>query len=60
MEKPFSIDFDKLENYLDNMAFSNERSKEIISKAGFTDSQVKIINSIVLSALKAYDLQKNL
>lgn len=58
MEKPFSVDFDDIGNFLDNHFFSDPKSKEIIEKSGFSESQIKIINTLILSALKAYDLQK--
>lgn len=58
MKKPFSVDFDDIENFLDSHFFSDPKSKELIEKAGFSESQIKIINTLVLTALKAYDLQK--
>lgn len=58
MEKPFTVDFDDLGDFLDNHFSNNQKSKEIIEKAGFSDAQIKIINTLILTALKAYDLQK--
>lgn len=60
MEKPFTVDFDELGNFLDSHFFDDMKSKEIIEKAGFSESQIKIINTLILTALKAYDLQKQL
>lgn len=54
----FSVDFGKLQEYLNDVFLNDDKSKEIIENAGFTESQVEIINTIILSALKAYDLQK--
>ena len=58
MEKPFTVDFDDIENFLDSHFFSDPTSKEIIEEAGFNESQIKIINTLILTALKAYDLKK--
>lgn len=57
-QKPFGVNFDEITDYLDNVFFNDEKSKSIIQKAGFTESQVKIINTLIISALKAYDLEK--
>ena len=54
----FSVDFDSLENHLDTVYFNNEKAMEIINDAGFTDGQVKLINILIVSALKSYDLLK--
>lgn len=59
MEKPFSVDFDDIANFIDNHFFDDPKSKEIIEKAGFSESQIKVINTLILSALKAYDLKKS-
>lgn len=58
MNDVFSVDFDETLDYLNVTFLNDEKSKEIIKSAGFTESQVKIINTIIISALKAYDLQK--
>lgn len=58
MEKSFTVDFDDIESLLDSHFFNEPKSKEIIEKAGFSESQIKIINTLILTALKAYDLQK--
>lgn len=59
MEKPFTVDFDDIGDLLDSHFFNDQKSKEIIQKAGFSESQIKIINTLILTALKAYDLQKH-
>lgn len=59
MEKPFTVNFDDIGNFLDSHFFSDPNSTEIIEKAGFSESQIKIINTLILTALKAYDLQKH-
>lgn len=58
MEKSFTVDFDDIENFLDSHFFDDTKSKEIIENAGSSEAQVKIINTLILTALKAYDLQK--
>lgn len=58
MEKPFTVDFDDIGDFLDSHFFGDPKSKEIIEKSGFNESQIKIINTLILATLKAYDLQK--
>ena len=58
MGKPFSVNFDDIEDFVDNHFFNDPKSMEIITNAGFSESQIKIINTLILTALKAYDLQK--
>ncbi len=58
MEKHFTVDFDDIGNFLDSHFFSDPKSREIIEKSGFSECQLKIINTLILNALKAYDLQK--
>lgn len=57
-DKPFSIDFTDIENYLSTVFKNDAIAKSIIEKSGFTDTQLEIINIIVVAALKAYDLKK--
>ena len=56
--KLFSVNFDEITDCLDSIFFNDEKDKSIIQKAGFTEAQVKIINTLIISALKAYDLEK--
>ncbi len=58
MEKPFTVDFDDLGNFLDSHFSNDQKSKELIKNAGFSEAQINIINTLILTALKAYDLQK--
>lgn len=58
MKTTFTVNFNNIEDFMDNHFFNDPKSKEIIEKAGFTESQIKVINTLVLTALKAYDLQK--
>lgn len=51
--------FDELQDFLDNLFFKDEHSKEIIAKSGFTQSQISIINTLIINAIRAYDLKKN-
>lgn len=57
-QKPYSVNFDEITDYLDNVFLTDTKAQSIIQKAGFTDSQVKIINTLIIAALKAYDLEK--
>lgn len=54
----YSIDFDDLEDCLNTMFFSDDKAREIITKAGFTKSQISIINTLIIGALQYYDLHK--
>lgn len=58
MSEPFTVNFDEIQKFMDNLFFDDIKSKEIIEKSGLTESQIKIINTLILTALKAYDLQK--
>lgn len=58
MKNNFTVNFDEIGDFLDNYFFDDSDSKEIIKKAGFNKSQIEIINTLILMALKAYDLQK--
>lgn len=58
MSKPFTVNFDEIQNFMDNHFFDDAQSKIIIEKSGFTETQIKVINTLILTALKAYDLQK--
>jgi hypothetical protein len=58
MGKPFSVNFDDIKDFVGNHFFNDPKSREIITNAGLSESQIKIINTLILTALKAYDLQK--
>ena len=58
MQKPFSVNFDDTEDFLSNLFENDEKAKSILNKSGFTKSQIEIINLLIITALKAYDLQK--
>lgn len=47
--------FDEIHNFLDNLFFNDEHSKEIIEKSGFTKEQISIINILIVNAIRAYD-----
>jgi len=57
MNNTYTINFDDIESFIDNHFFNDSKSKEIIKKAGFTETQIKVINTLILAALKAYDLK---
>ena len=56
--KPYSVNFDDIEEFLDNLFETDEKSKAIFEKCGISRSQLQIINTLIINALKAYDLQK--
>ena len=58
MNNTYTVNFDDIESFIDNYFFNDSKSKEIIKKAGFTEAQIKVINTLILAALKAYDLKK--
>ncbi len=58
MNNTYTVNFDDIESFINNHFFNDSKSKEIIEKAGFTESQIKVINTLILTALKAYDLKK--
>lgn len=58
MNNTYTVNFDDIESFIDNHFFNDSKSKEIIEKAGFTESQIRVINTLILTALKAYDLKK--
>lgn len=60
-DKPFSVDFDALDDFLSDLVKKyedDETAKSILDKANFSPSQLKVIRLIVIAALQAYDLQK--
>ena len=58
MNNTYTINFDDIESFIDNHFFNDSKSKEIIKKAGFTEAQIKVINTLILTVLKSYDLKK--
>lgn len=58
MDKPFSVDFDEMKDYLDNVFLNDDKCKNILSESGFTEAQLQIVNALIIAALKTYDLQK--
>ena len=51
------VDFDIILDYLDNVFTNDEKAMEILNKAGITSAQIKVINTLIISALKAYDAE---
>ncbi len=58
MNNTYTVNFDDIESFIDNYFFNDSKSKEIIKKAGFTEAQIKVINTLILTVLKSYDLKK--
>lgn len=59
IQGPYSVNFGEIQDFLDSVFFKDQKAKEIIEKSGFTKEQIKIINTLIVSALKAYDLQNH-
>lgn len=51
------VDFDKILDYLDNVFLEDEKAKDILDKAGITESQIKIMNTLIINAIRAYDIE---
>jgi len=47
MNNTYTINFDDIESFIDNHFFNDSKSKEIIKKAGFTETQIKVINTLI-------------
>lgn len=58
MNNTYTVNFDDIESFIDNYFFNDSKSKEIIEKSVFTEAQIKVINTLILTALKSYDLKK--
>ena len=58
MNNTYTVNFDDIESFINNYFFNDSKLKEIIEKAGFTKAQIKVINTLILTALKSYDLKK--
>ena len=48
------VDFDKTKEFLDNL-FAKEETLKILEKNNLTLQQIRIINTLIIYALKAYD-----
>lgn len=48
-------DFDKMQNFLDTIFMNDENAKEKINQTGLTFDQLRVINTLIISALRAYD-----
>lgn len=55
--KLFSVNFDDIESYLNDVFFKDEKANATMQKANISNNQIKIIGILIISALKAYDLQ---
>jgi hypothetical protein len=51
------VDFDNINDFLDELFVKDEQAKDIISRSGFTTEQLKLINILIVSALRAYDAE---
>lgn len=52
-----NINFNEIEEYLDTIFKNDEKARNIVSKAGFTEMQIGIINILIVGALKSYHLR---
>lgn len=48
-------DFDKIQNFLDDMFSTDEKAKTIIKETGLTPAQLKVVNTLIVYGIKAYD-----
>lgn len=51
--------FDQIRELLDKMYTSDEQIKDIVVRAGFTPDQLKIVNLLIVQALRYYDAINN-
>lgn len=51
-------DFNEIQDYLDNVFFKDEHSKEILEKSDLDKTKISIINTLIVNAIRAYDLKK--
>ena len=49
------VDFDRIESFLNNLFVNDGKANEILAKYEVTPAQLKIINLLIINALKAYD-----
>lgn len=52
-------DFNKIQNLLDNIFMNDENTIKKITNTGLTFDQLKVINTLIISALRAYDSEVN-
>lgn len=50
--------FDRMRELLDDMYMKDEQVKDVINRAGFTQDQLKIVNLLIIQALRYYDALK--
>ena len=53
-------DFKKIQEYLDELFVNDEKASEILESVGFTPAQLKIVNTLIIRALIAYDDSKSI
>ena len=51
--------FDQIRELLDRMYISDEQASDIVARAGFTPDQLKIVNLLIVQALRYYDALNN-
>jgi len=51
------VNFDKIQDYLENVFITDEKAKDILDNVGITPAQVKVISTLIVSALRAYDAE---
>jgi len=50
--------FDHMRALLDDMYTKDEQCLDVVNRAGFTQDQLKIINLLIIQALRYYDALK--
>ncbi|MCI9444310.1 MAG: hypothetical protein HFF69_06245 [Oscillospiraceae bacterium] len=50
--------FDQMRGLLDDMYAKDDQTRDIVSRAGLTSDQLKIVNLLIIQALRYYDALK--
>jgi hypothetical protein len=54
------VDFNKIQEYLDELFVTDEKASKILESVNFTPAQLKIVNTLIIRALIAYDDSKSI
>lgn len=50
--------FDHMRSLLDDMYIKDDQTREIVKRAGFSPDQLKIVDLLIIQALRYYDALK--
>lgn len=53
------VDFVKIQDFLNDILIADEKVIDIIDRSGFTPEQLKMVNILIVSALRAYDAESS-